>query len=94
MVSFDKPEITLNSTIRNKTGSIDLLTLPTVHIGSINAQNLFLEAKSTIDSAITDPNFNQMRNNDTGKFKAIFLVGGLIILAVVVPLGTWWALSR
>ncbi len=53
-------------------------------------KNLFL----SLNTEITDPNFNKMRNNDTSKAKAITIVVGLLLVATVIPLGTWWFFSR
>ncbi len=88
--------INLNeTTILNKNPSQSYSNLNTVKgFDNLSHNYFFSKVQSTLQSEITDPNFNRMRERDTGKVKAIFLVGGLIAIAVIVPVVTWWALSR
>ena len=48
----------------------------------------------TLDSDVTDPNFNVLPNKSTEKGKATFYVIGLLILAALVPLATFFFFSR
>ena len=49
---------------------------------------------SSIDNPVVDPNFNAMRANDTKSSTAIYIVIGLLIVATVIPLATWWYFSK
>ncbi len=53
-----------------------------------------LKQDTTLQSAVTDPNFNLMRNKETDKGAAASLVFGLLAVATLVPLATWWYFSR
>ncbi len=54
------------------------------------------EVKETtsLDNPVIDPNFNTLRNRDMNKTQAIILVGGIILIATLAPLITWWYFSR
>ncbi|WP_206537150.1 hypothetical protein [Prochlorococcus sp. MIT 0603] len=58
--------------------------------------DLNYETKETtsLSDPITDPNFNVMRNNELGRSLAIPLVLGVLIIAIITPLVTWWYFSR
>lgn len=64
--------------------------------------NLFLDIATgnmqapinTIESDITDPNFNTQRNSSMGRFNAITLVILCLIVAIIAPVATWWLLNR
>ena len=49
---------------------------------------------SSIDNPVVDPNFNVMRENDTANSTATYIVIGLLIVATVIPLATWWYFSK
>ena len=49
---------------------------------------------SSIDNPVVDPNFNVMRSNDTLSSTATFIVVGLLIVATIIPLATWWYFSK
>ncbi len=49
---------------------------------------------NVIEGEVTDPNFNVMRNKATNKTTAVAWVVGCLLVATVVPLGTWWYFSR
>ncbi len=50
--------------------------------------------KTSLDNPVVDPNFNVMRNNDMNQFQALILVAGILIVAVIAPLVTWWYFSK
>ena len=49
---------------------------------------------SSIDNPVVDPNFNVMRSNETLSSTATFIVVGLLIVATIIPLATWWYFSK
>ena len=49
---------------------------------------------SSIDNPVVDPNFNTMRSKDTESSTATYIVIGLLIAATIIPLATWWYLSK
>ena len=49
---------------------------------------------SSIDNPVVDPNFNVMRSNDTESSTATYIVIGLLIAATIIPLATWWYISK
>jgi hypothetical protein len=49
---------------------------------------------SSIDNPVVDPNFNVMRENDTANSTATYIVIGLLIVATIIPLATWWYFSK
>ncbi len=49
---------------------------------------------SSIDNPVVDPNFNAMRAKDTESSTAIYIVIGLLVVATVIPLATWWYFSK
>ena len=49
---------------------------------------------SSIDNPVVDPNFNVMRENDTSNSTATYIVIGLLIVATLIPLATWWYFSK
>jgi len=49
---------------------------------------------SSIDNPVVDPNFNVMRSNDTMSSTATYIVVGLLIVATIIPLATWWYFSK
>ena len=49
---------------------------------------------SSIDNPVVDPNFNAMRAKDAESSTAIYIVVGLLIVATVIPLATWWYFSK
>ena len=49
---------------------------------------------SSIDNPVVDPNFNVMRSNDTLSSTATYIVVGLLIVATIIPLATWWYFSK
>ena len=57
-----------------------------------NFASLDYEAKenTTLQQPITDPNFNVMRNQELGKSKAIPLVIGILLIAIITPIATWY----
>ena len=57
-----------------------------------NFATLDYEAKenTTLQQPITDPNFNVMRNQELGKSKAIPLVVGILLIAIIAPIATWY----
>ena len=53
-----------------------------------------VKESSSLTDPITDPNFNVMREKELGKSLAIPLVLGVLIIAVIAPLATWWYFSK
>ena len=53
-----------------------------------------VKESTSLTDPITDPNFNVMRTKELGKSRAIPLVVGVLILAIVAPLATWWFFSK
>ena len=49
---------------------------------------------SSIDNPVVDPNFNVMRSSDTESSTATYIVIGLLIVATIIPLATWWYFSK
>ena len=49
---------------------------------------------SSIDNPVVDPNFNTMRSKDTESSTAIYIVIGLLVVATIIPLATWWYFSK
>ncbi len=49
---------------------------------------------SSIDNPVVDPNFNVMRSKDTESSTATYIVIGLLIVATIIPLATWWYFSK
>ena len=49
---------------------------------------------SSIDNPVVDPNFNAMRADDAESSTAIYIVVGLLVVATVIPLATWWYFSK
>ncbi len=49
---------------------------------------------SSIDNPVVDPNFNVMRAKDTESSFATYIVVGLLIVATIIPLATWWYFSK
>ena len=45
---------------------------------------------SAIDNPVVDPNFNVMRTSDMNTSSATYFVVGLIVIAAIVPLATWF----
>ncbi len=54
------------------------------------------EAKdpTTLQNPVTDPNFNVMRNKELGRSRAIPLVVGVLIIAIIAPIATWMYFSK
>ena len=67
---------------------------PITKTSSINVLEQSQKHISTMNTEITDPNFNKMRNKDTKKSFAIVIVIGLLIVATIVPLVIWRSLSN
>ena len=49
---------------------------------------------SSIDNPVVDPNFNVMRSNDAKSSTATYIVVGLLVVATIIPLATWWYFSK
>ena len=49
---------------------------------------------SSIDNPVVDPNFNAMRADDAKSSTAIYIVVGLLVVATIIPLATWWYFSK
>ena len=49
---------------------------------------------SSIDNPVVDPNFNAMREEDAESSTATYIVIGLLVAATIIPLATWWYLSK
>ncbi len=49
---------------------------------------------TSLQNPVTDPNFNVMRKQELGKSKAIPLVVGVLIVAIVAPIATWMYFSN
>ena len=66
------------------------------HSNSIPFAALKYEIKesTSLTDPITDPNFNVMRKKELGRSMAIPLVIGVLIIAIVAPLATWWFFSK
>ena len=56
--------------------------------------NYEVKESTSLTDPITDPNFNVMRTKELGKSRAIPLVVGVLILAIVAPLATWYFFSK
>ena len=67
-----------------------------LHSNSIPFAALKYEIKesTSLTAPITDPNFNVMRKKELGRSMAIPLVIGVLIIAIVAPLATWWFFSK
>ena len=63
---------------------------------SINLAVLNYEEKdsTSLKDPIIDPNFNVMRTKELSKFKAIPLVVGVLVLAIIAPVVTWIYFSK
>ena len=74
----------------------ELFSVNTISLDLLPLATLNYEAKesSSLVSPITDPNFNVMRNNDMNQLQALILVAGILIVAVIAPLVTWWYFSK
>ena len=66
------------------------------HSNSIPFAALKYEIKesTSLTAPITDPNFNVMRKKELGRSMAIPLVIGVLLIAIVAPLATWWFFSK
>ena len=49
---------------------------------------------SSIDNPVVDPNFNSMRADDAKSSTATYIVVGLLVVATIIPLATWWYFSK
>ena len=49
---------------------------------------------SSIDNPVVDPNFNAMRAEDAESSTATYIVIGLLVIATIIPLATWWYFSK
>ena len=49
---------------------------------------------SSIDNPVVDPNFNKMRAEDAESSTATYIVIGLLVVATIIPLATWWYFSK
>ncbi len=49
---------------------------------------------SSIDNPVVDPNFNKMRAEDAQSSTATYIVVGLLVVATIIPLATWWYFSK
>ena len=49
---------------------------------------------SSIDNPVVDPNFNTMRAQDAASSTATYIVVGLLVIATIIPLATWWYFSK
>ena len=49
---------------------------------------------SSIDNPVVDPNFNTMRAEDAESSTATYIVVGLLVVATIIPLATWWYFSK
>ena len=59
-----------------------------------NSINYEKSQPSSIDNPVVDPNFNVMRSSDTESSTATYIVIGLLIVATIIPLATWWYFSK
>ena len=69
-------------------------THSTLSPNQIATLNYEVKESTSLTDPITDPNFNVMRTKELGKSRAIPLVVGVLILAIVAPLATWWFFSK
>ena len=89
------------------TGFIFILIPSTTYANEINNINKYFgitqqktvinyekSQPSSIDNPVVDPNFNTMRSEDTNSSTATYIVIGLLIAATIIPLATWWYLSK
>ena len=53
-----------------------------------------IKESTSLTAPITDPNFNVMRKKELGRSMAIPLVVGILTIAIVAPLATWWYFSK
>ncbi len=76
------------------------LSIPSSYIPVALHQDYFaslnyeVKESTSLDNPVVDPNFNTLRNKDMNKIQAIILVGGIILIATLAPLITWWYFSR
>ena len=63
---------------------------PKISTNYFAAMDYEVKEKTTLEDPIIDPNFNVMRNQELGKSKAIPLVVGVLILAIIAPIATWY----
>ena len=77
----------------DRLGSIDI---PDKTNGTINLITLQYEAieKSSLENPVVDPNFNTMRDEGMNKVTATIIVVGVLLVATVAPLVTWWYFSK
>ena len=70
----------------------EISTLSMQYISKPIVAELKYEAKekTSLENPVIDPNFNVMRNNEIGKSKAIPLVVGILIIAIIAPIATWY----
>ena len=61
---------------------------------SKNIINYEKSQPSSIDNPLEDPNFNVMRTTDTDSSIATYIVIGLLLIATIIPLATWWYFSK
>ena len=61
---------------------------------SKNIINYERSQPSSIDNPLEDPNFNVMRTSDTDSSIATYIVIGLLLIATIIPLATWWYFSK
>ena len=89
------------------TGLIFILIPSTTYAEGINNLNSFFSVTqqktiinyeksqpSSIDNPVVDPNFNVMRSSDTESSTATYIVIGLLVVATIIPLATWWYFSK
>ena len=70
---------------------IDKLFIVTQQKSVINYEK---SQPSSIDNPVVDPNFNSMRAQDAESSTAIYIVVGLLVVATIIPLATWWYFSK
>ena len=60
------------------------ITIQNLHTNLIAALKYEVKEPTSLENPVTDPNFNVMRNKEIGKSRAIPLVVGILIIAIVI----------
>ena len=70
------------------------LSIQTLKTNVIAVMKYEVKEPTSLENPVTDPNFNVMRNKELGKSRAIPLVVGVLIIAIVAPIATWMYFSN
>ena len=70
------------------------IRIDTLQTNVIAALKYEVKEPTSLENPVTDPNFNVMRNKELGKSRAIPLVIGILVIAIVAPIATWMYFSN